>query len=248
MPVEYIKIIGERNSGTNYIEKIINENFHAAFLPGSIPRLLNKTLGCEFVRDYYFKKTQHKNLGWKHAVAPTNNFLESVGMKDSVGFVAIAKNPYAWLLSMFRRPYHLHTEQQTFDQFIRRECKTVLRERHADPYKSPMDMWNKKNRSYAELCNYAQGLTIPYESILSAPDVWLQLIQDRFSLVKKAACSVNINEDVKGGKNNLAFYKDYYLNRRWLEKLTLDQISRINQSLDESVMQAFGYKKINCNE
>lgn len=180
MPIEYIKIIGERNSGTNYIEKIINENFHVNLLPGSMPRILNKTLGYEFVRDYYFKKTQHKNLGWKHAMAPTNNFLESVGMKDNVGFIAIAKNPYAWLLSMFRRPYHLYTEQQTLDQFISSQCRTVSRERYTEAFRNPMIMWNKKNKSYVDLCDYGFGLIIPYESFLCAPEHWMTLIEKSF--------------------------------------------------------------------
>lgn len=244
MPVEYIKIIGERNSGTNYIEKIINENFHVALLPGSIPWLLNKTLGCEFVRDYYFKKTQHINLGWKHAMAPTKKFLESVGMNDNVGFVAIAKNPYAWLLSMFHRPYHLHAEQKTFDQFIGGQCKTVSRERYAESFKDPMVMWNKKNKSYLDLCDYGLGLIVPYESFLGAPEDWMTLIENKFLLNRKSSSWVNINNDVKGGARNLAFYKDYYLNCRWTNALNLKQIYKINQSLDDGVMNEYGYQKI----
>lgn len=244
MPIEYIKIIGERNSGTNYIEKIINENFHVNLLPGSMPRILNKTLGYEFVRDYYFKKTQHKNLGWKHAMAPTNSFLESVGMKDNVGFIAIAKNPYAWLLSMFRRPYHLHTEQQTFDQFISSQCRTVSRERYTEAFRNPMIMWNKKNKSYVDLCDYGFGLIIPYESFLCAPAHWMTLIEKNFFLSRKSSDWVNLNNDVKGGGRSLEFYKDYYLNCRWVNALNLDQIYRINQSLDDRVMHEYGYQKI----
>ena len=61
-----IKIFGERNTGTNYLRKLIEENLEVALLKGSISKGSIFTLR-EWTKDLFFILTKGKNLGWKHA-------------------------------------------------------------------------------------------------------------------------------------------------------------------------------------
>ncbi len=44
MKVKYVKIMGERNSGTNYLDALIRKNFDVSILPGSVPKSFNRIL------------------------------------------------------------------------------------------------------------------------------------------------------------------------------------------------------------
>ena len=63
-----MKIYGERNTGTNYIEKLVRMNLEAHLLNGVAPKpvqIMRRVLpGKQFVRDRYFKLTYGRNLGW----------------------------------------------------------------------------------------------------------------------------------------------------------------------------------------
>ena len=36
----------------------------------------------------------------------------------SIRFVTLTKNPYSWLLSLYRRPYHAGEKAETFAEFL----------------------------------------------------------------------------------------------------------------------------------
>lgn len=117
-------------------------------------------------KDAVYMKTEDEFWGWKHACAPTRVY---VGLHSDAAsrilFVVTSKNPYSWLLSMWRHPYHyVGARPATFDKFLRRPWAIVGRERfegcggeparhahHQQHFKSPVDMWNRKLRSLAQL-------------------------------------------------------------------------------------------------
>jgi len=70
-----LKIVGERNTGTNYLSQLVNENLRVQILNDSAKKVfgLNKS---KFYKDLYFKITEKENLGWKHANVYNNNFIE----------------------------------------------------------------------------------------------------------------------------------------------------------------------------
>jgi hypothetical protein len=89
-----IKIYGERNSGTIYLEWLIHKN-----------------LVAEVVEGFEF--------GWKHRIAPAQDELSDL-MKNEILFLCLVKNPYSWLLSMHKRPYqHEILKDINFSEFIR---------------------------------------------------------------------------------------------------------------------------------
>lgn len=76
-------------------------------------------------------------------MAPTSDFLGGIRKKD-FGFIAVAKNPYAWLLSMYRRPYHAkNNSYPDLLEFITNPWETMGRENHNVAFKDPVEMWNE---------------------------------------------------------------------------------------------------------
>jgi len=89
-----IKIFGERNSATSYLEWLLRENLKVELL------------------DYY-------HFGWKHRLAPSA-FELADKKTDEVLFICLFKNPYSWLLSLHRHPIkHEELKKLSFSEFIR---------------------------------------------------------------------------------------------------------------------------------
>ncbi len=152
-----IKIYGERNTNTNYLSKLIALNLVAKEVPGTVPSTImeiQKLLpGNEFVRDVYFYFTYKKNLGWKHTLVLPQKELNKYQLVDSnLFFLTITKNPYSWLLSLYRNPYHQYFDnRQSFEFFLKSQWKSVKRDNTKKVLRNPIELWNIKNKSYLQL-------------------------------------------------------------------------------------------------
>ena len=146
-----IKLYGERNTGTNYLSKLIELNLNAEQIPGVAPASVQKIQqalpGKELIRDIYFQYSYKKNLGWKHThVKPYKQ------TSRNLAFLTLTKNPYAWLLSLHRNPYHQHyTRKPSFKDFLQQPWRTVRRDNLKHTIKNPIELWNLKNQSYLQL-------------------------------------------------------------------------------------------------
>jgi len=78
--MKQIKIFGERNTGTVYLEWLLKSNLEITLDKSPI-------------------------LGWKHRLAPEGADINDQ-LKEEMLFVCLIKNPYPWLLSMHKRPYN----------------------------------------------------------------------------------------------------------------------------------------------
>jgi len=108
-----IKIYGERNTGTNYLEQLLRK--HLPFL--SAQGQDNPVMASSSI---FFEKAQDlKQLGWKHRLIEKNFLQPLILEKHNALIVTITKNPYSWLLSLHKRPYapiHLRTRVISFDE------------------------------------------------------------------------------------------------------------------------------------
>ena len=116
---------GERNSGTRWAEGLIRRNL---VLKNIDRRRLNPTM--ESSEQKYPLRPMRTEMpwSWKHACAisrGTINGQQKPSLQDQtadvqdVVFVTLSKNPYAWLVSMFHRPYyHGAAKSMAFSQFI----------------------------------------------------------------------------------------------------------------------------------
>lgn len=246
-----LKTYGERNTNTNYLWELVERNLDVVQVPGTVPprvRWLQDTLpGRELVRDVYFARTFAENLGWKHACVPPPETLERyAGYRDDVAFVTITKNPYSWLLSLHRRPYHQYYRRKPgLIDFLQRPWRTIGRDRLKGPLKNPIELWNEKNRSYFNLDD-ARTLRLTTESTFVDPAKVIEEISQQLGIARKAEVFVGYEQPTKeqdAGKDT-AYYQRYYLDEAWRTELSEEAVRLINASVDRELMERFGYSLI----
>jgi hypothetical protein len=95
--IETIAVVGERNTGTNFLSKLLERNF----------------AGVNVTSQF---------CGWKHFLHDVHQC--SPKEKEQVNttlVVVLWKNAYDWLLSMHKNPYHMPMHYYNdFSDFIRR--------------------------------------------------------------------------------------------------------------------------------
>lgn len=245
-----IKIYGERNSGTIYLSELLRLNLRVQELRGFVPRHVHALQlllpGREAVRDAWFARTFPGNLGWKHMRArPAAELAQHSIMSARVHFVTITKNPYSWLLSMHRRPYHQYYKKPlSFEEFLVAPWPTTKRDGTAKVVSSPVELWNLKNRSYLQLADGLPVINLRYEDLLEHPEEWMNRIQTQFSLERRAVEFQNYQQSTKDSDRDSQYYKDYYLKQRWRSKLSEEAITTINRLLDHDLRAAFGYEVV----
>ncbi len=241
-----LKLYGERNTGTNYLERLAALNLDATVLPGSTPPWLRRLLGeGEGWRDVYFRLTWSRNLGWKHAVAPSPQVLERKGAwAKRLAVITLTKNPYSWLLSLHRNPYHQQGTEPTFEAFLETPWQTVGRERHTGVFPHPVALWNVKNASYLALAGGdAPCANLKYEDLLADPEATLRGATAACDLAMHDGPFRNVTSSTKGeAGRDFQSYQDTYLYERWKANLTTRSIDFINRYLDPALMTAFGYE------
>lgn len=245
-----IKIYGERNTNTNYLEQLISLNLDAEQLPGVVPhyvKTIQKILpGKEWLRDWYFSVTPQHNLGWKHTQVMSVQKLKHFDiLKSGICFISITKNPYAWLLSLYRKPYtHQYSDPKPdFETFLRTPWKTVARDNCESLLPSPIALWNIKNASYLQLKDL-DGLNITTESTIQDPDAVIARIGKHFSIDRLTSRFLNYEKSTKDSSKDFAYYQDYYLNEKWRDKLSGKAVSIISETVDKNLIRHFGYEVI----
>lgn len=241
-----IKLYGERNTSTNYLNKLIGLNLDAYRIPGLVPpcimHLENILPGKEYVRDLYFRVMYRYNLGWKHTrVKPVAELNKYKILAKDPSFVTITKNPYSWILSLYRNPYHQYYENKPdFETFLHTPWHTVDRENCPETLKNPMELWNIKNSSYLQLIELG-GLNITTESLFANPSAVIDTISTRFAIAKTSEKFVDYEQSTKEQIKDINYYRDYYLQEKWRKNLSPNAINIINEALDRDLMRHFGY-------
>jgi hypothetical protein len=252
-----IKLYGERNSGTLYFYELLHVNLKARVIGGTEPPFIWKCFKGEEDRwtyhqlaNLYFLFSFSNNLGWKHMLVldPPGYERFSICRKNFL-FVTITKNPYSWLLSLYRRPYGSRRRFAQFEDFLAAPWKTLWRERALRQYSNPMMLWNAKNDAYRVLAKQWPVVNLRYEDVLSNPEACVQQVANAGSISRKTKFFINRERSTKTdtGMVYQEYYR-YYLQEKWKEKLSERAISLINRSLDPRVMRAYGYDLLPCKD
>lgn len=245
-----IKIYGERNTNTNHLEKLIDLNLEAVQIEGVVPRYIKNIQkivpGKNWLRDEYFSRSFKKNLGWKHArVKPVEEIKASDYDVNEICFISITKNPYSWLLSLYRKPYNQQYRdgKPDFETFLRTPWTTEPRDNCKRLLANPIELWNIKNASYLQLKDIG-GLNLTTESVIDKPESIIDTLSTHFSIGLRSDQFLNYEKSTKDSGKNSTWYQDYYLNERWRDDLSVKAIATINESLDLALMRHFSYKVI----
>lgn len=239
-----LKIYGERNTGTNYLSSLLQTNLDVALLRGTAPPALRYFRHFfsddERLIDAYFRWSYPFNLGWKHgAASPRSN--HPLCPARPTGFLFLVRNPYSWLLSLHKNPYHQSTiKNMGFEAFLDRPWQIHQRDAVAERPFNPIQLWNVKVRSYLDFCDQRKIL-IRFEDLLERPERWVDQIADKFGAKPTQRYFTNITPSTKTNGVRYDDYREYYRNERWKEKLTAKIVDRINQDLDQDLLTTLGY-------
>lgn len=252
--VAAVKIYGERNSGTNYLSQLVALNFSVRVLSGvaELPlfaraaakmlKRVSASRASEYLegrRDRYFEARFDETLGWKHTCVPVERVARVAN--DRVGFLAIFKNPYAWALSLHRRPYHGDKVKRAFLEFLDTPYPMRGRDGVEEKRLKPLELWNRKTQSYFDLADEAPRTGLfRYEEFLENENAALKRIAELFGF--KAPEEVrNVDGSTKADEMTHADYRRYYLEKSWRQKLEDDHIRAINAQLDHALVERCGY-------
>ncbi len=218
--------------------------FQESFVPPIIMKMQKFLPGKELVRDIYFHFTYQNNLGWKHTCVKSPEELKQYKLVNSdLAFLTLTKNPYSWLLSLYRKPYHLdYSDKPNFEAFLRRPWKTVGLDNVSRVLKNPIELWNIKNRSHLHLHKNKNSLNITTESIFENPKEIIKQISLKFPITEKSNIFLNYEKSTKDKSKDSNFYREYYLTEKWRDNLTREAIAIINETIDKELMSHFGYR------
>jgi|GEM_PF-341339 len=241
----FLKVYGERNSGTTFIEKLLALNLPVKVLPGGVPKLLYRGLPYELFRDSWFFWTESRNLGWKHGI-PVPGLIRNFMAKHRLIVVAICKNPYAWLLSFYRHPYHLVKKWGSFSAFLEAQCNVVRRENAKGLFQNPVELWNVKNRALLELSkSKLPVILLRYEDVLAAPEIAVENVASISKLKMNDAFQGVYFSTKREDNRHFEEYRSYYLDEKWRTNLSEENVRRINRDLDHKLCGELGYELIN---
>lgn len=237
----WLKVFGERNSGTTFVQSLLAQNLPVKILPGATPWILYRGFPFELVRDTWFWWTEKRNLGWKHRFPDEMNIRE-FSKKKQLLVVSVFKNPYAFLLSLFKRPYHLGLRSKTFTAFLREPCPVVRREHAKGAFNNPIELWNAKNRVLLDLSQLnLPVILLRYENVLADPEAAVERIGrvchlKQTGLFRGVPCSTKRDRE-----RSFEDFQSHYLNEKWQADLTREQVEIINDFLDIHLCRELGY-------
>lgn len=208
-------IFGERNSGTNYVQQMIQDNF-----------------GLDAANI----------IIWKHWVGYLNVPNAKDGTENTLS-VGVVRDPIDWLSSMKKyAPHANHLSKKNWIEFLTNEWyslddtdhKEIMIDRNyhtGQRYKNILELRSNKLRWMLDPDIPGPYILIRYEDMLSNPDEVLSKIAKEFNVNRK---TLNLVEkDVKHGGN---YIKRNY--RRPPEEL----INTIRDNLDLKLEEKLGYK------
>ncbi len=254
-----IKIFGERNTGTNWLEKIILANYDIPLIHHQ--GIINREITAEqksFLNQYskelraalrerlidnIFESQKAKKLfGWKHS-AVHYSYLSKVPLFKKTGFIFLVKNPYSFLKSLHVRPYHsLVKVPKNLDEFVLSPWMTVHRDYTLEPLlKSPLELWNLKTSSYLSFMKkYENCLILRYEDLLEDYDLIFRLIKQKFSI--QPILKLKITNSTKDQELKLADYQKKYLEYDPQQGFEIPTLDFIQSSLNRDLIDFLEYK------
>jgi len=237
-----VKVYGERNVGSRYLSELLARNLDVTLLRGAAPSFVTALWpDSEAARDWYFRRTMRRNLGWKHRLPPDAAELAALGARVAgVRFVTVVKNPYAWLLSLLRRPYSAGRAYASVEELVTQPWRTVGRECAPPQFADAVAMWNAK---YGRCLALPRALTVNlrYEDLLADPAAQLERLALQLELPRLGSGFVNVEASTKRSVQGFDDYRRFYLEQRWREKLTDREVALISERLDPAVVAGCGY-------
>lgn len=229
-----IAVLGAFRSGTNFVKYLLERNYEV---------------------------TAHFSaFGWKHAGVPIfsgGSGFEYPGMPA----VFVVKNPYAFVVSLHKHFIENRKgmiAEENFADFLIRPLVLFDSQLEASPqlrFSNPVQYWNFVYWNLECLDGeHFSCAGLNYEDLVADPG--------RIREVERIGNFMRRGEGIVAPENQMrrlgpnskftigeyqtatAFDRDYYLGRKYLEKLTKEQIAFIGAEADPWIMQRRGYETL----
>lgn len=181
----YVKIMGERNSGTNFTVRTLQENFDIESDPEGLgltrlhrfilTRWILPPTASRMLEDYFWHRLHIKSLptlgGWKHAPVTPAIIAQFAALPDRQ-IICVVRHPLAWARSMQRNPFHAVDKiPEAFSDFLTMQWTPRPRDGLGKaPLPSPLVLWREKVRNYlATAEEYDNIHVVKYEDLLLDP-------------------------------------------------------------------------------
>ena len=262
MTLKLIKVFGERNTASRAVIRMIDA---APFLleaghPGVDEDDLAKyDVMIDQVSSIYagpwkrvyreaIKDIRAQAMGplgaWKHAAPDYDRTYKAL----NVSVLFLARNPYSWIQSLNRRPYHcMGRRQQNLEEFLVFPWLCLGRDNIDPILSSPMYLWSLKLAAYQRFRDRAA-----VDGVSSAVMRFEDFVQNPVLALNRALLSMDVEsgglrsfpEATKPEPHLTSGRKMYYLNEEWRNDLTSTAVSLINDMVDWSIADQFGYTKL----
>lgn len=226
-----VQIFGERNSGTNHLRRLVQENMREP---------------TNFLGSYGTKNKPEntaKRFGYKHYYARPEKLAN--GRQEEALFLVIYKNPYTWIRSTMVKPYHFreNLEGKRIEDLpdLRLTGKNV----HGNPIPdvhpttgepvSIFELRRHKIENWQGIVDHVDSAVfMTYEELLLRPTEIVQKIHDSFpSLFNTTTAPEHVTENK---------YLEKYVNP---DPFMDSEMSAMNAHIDWDAEAKVGYEKNN---
>lgn len=224
--IEYVKIYGLQRSGTNFVSDLINKNFE----------------NTQVLVNYG---------GWKHG-----HYAAPWTLGQEVNVAVVAKNPYAWLVSVYNywgpnRKKNIGPDLAgvPFEEFVKN--RVCLEYQKSIPYliraSNPIQYWNNMYFHWSSVrLGDKKICMIAYEAFLMDAAYNIEILGKVLGLKPKEQVTVSEKTFEPAGeqpKESDEAWRDreYYVKQNYLKMYNPKLIEFVNQQLDIEMMLQFGY-------
>lgn len=254
MPNARVKIFGERNTGTNALKRVIEQNSRSRCLPGTSGEI-DAPLARSIERSFWLTRAQRERridqifaehgptFAWKHCAAR----FDDAEAFDAVLVLFLVRHPASWLLSFWKNPYNgLVRRPSTLDRFLDFEWRTVGRERLDRRSYKPLELLAAKMESYFALSELLTARGVSHRFLRFEDLVLAQ--EQTFARLEADLCEASgefqpLIQSTKTRHKDLRAYAEYYATEQWRQELAGLETS-INERVNWAQMEQFGYEPI----
>jgi hypothetical protein len=202
----YVKVFGERNTGTNFLNQLLLLNVDATVLDhGTNARASTRLsrfsclsaseqlLFFERLVDQDRHDEYPQNYGWKHSFL-TLATLQGSPLFGSTAFLLLIRNPFRFLSSLHRRPYNLLPRPTgSLADFIAAPLLANQRDGLDDVFvENPVDLWNRKVASFFDVQSALphQARIIAYEQLVADPENHIRCLSQLDLRLRPEPCRI----------------------------------------------------------
>jgi hypothetical protein len=258
----FVKVFGERNTGTRALLQMLRASGDVTLRmagAGSVAeqkrcteladRISKQFTGAwrKLYMDALRDNQRHLTdplLTWKHA-APLwhDSFAE-----QRARVIFMVRNPYSWVLSMARRPYHIAGRRpENLEEFLTRPWMTQRRDNTDILLPDVLALWQAKLQAYRQFAKQAKANGVRtgimnFESFVADP-----VASAGVALSDCGIASVNLRparRNTKDKDRTLAEIQAYYAQEGWRADLTCRSVELINRRMDWELAGRFGYRRL----